>query len=190
MKKKVLGGKILAAALAATMMLGLTACGSADSATANFSESKAVGSPMEPGAAMDYGYASMEMEEAAVESGSTQTSSASSQTSSYYDSRKLIRTVDLDLETKEFDQMLGLVEAKVADLGGYVESLQTYNGSRYSGREPERSSNLTVRIPKNKLDEFLNAVSEAGNVIRRSENVEDVTLEYVDMERMRCSVNS
>ncbi|MBE5865518.1 MAG: DUF4349 domain-containing protein [Lachnospiraceae bacterium] len=190
MKKKVLGGKILATALAASLVLGLTACGSADSATANFSESKALGSPMEPGAAMDYGYADVEMEEAVAESGSTQMSTVSSQNSSYYDSRKLIRTVELSLETKEFDLMLGLVEDKVAELGGYVESLQTYNGSRYSGREPERNSNLTVRIPKDKLDEFLNAVSEAGNVIRRSENVQDVTLEYVDMESRRNTLKT
>ncbi len=185
MNKKVLCGKIMAAALATTMVLGLTACGSADNEAAIYSESKSVAT--EPGAAMDYGYDGAVMEEAAMESGST---TSSSQTSSYYDSRKLIRTVDLDLETKEFDQMLGLVEDKVAELGGYVESLQTYNGSRYSNREPERSSNLTVRIPKDKLDTFLNSVSEAGNVVRRSENVEDVTLAYVDMESRRNTLKT
>lgn len=187
MKKKVLCGKIMAAALATTMLFGLAACGSADNVTAIYSENKAVA---EPGAAMDYGYDGAVMEESVMESGSTQMSSGSSQTDSYYDSRKLIRTVELSLETKEFDQMLGLVEDKVAELGGYVENLQTYNGSRYSNREPERSSNLTVRIPKDKLDVFLNSVSEAGNVVRRSENVEDVTLAYVDMESRRNTLKT
>ncbi|MBR1931175.1 MAG: DUF4349 domain-containing protein, partial [Lachnospiraceae bacterium] len=45
-----------------------------------------------------------------------------------------------------------------------------------------RSASLTIRIPKNKLDGFLNTISEISNVISRGENVEDVTLTYSDLE--------
>jgi uncharacterized protein YhaN len=37
-------------------------------------------------------------------------------------------------------------------------------------------------MPKDKLDTFLASVSEQTNVVSISENVEDVTLQYVDME--------
>ncbi len=189
MKKKVMCGKLMAAALATTMVLGLAACGAADSAmtaaTNGYSkETATVGATAD----MEYGYDGAVAEEA--QESYEPEMSASSQTQSYYDSRKLIRTVSLDLETKEFDQMLGLVETEVASLGGYIENLQTYNGSRYTDRESVRNSDMTIRIPKDYLDEFLNAVSEAGNVIRRSENVEDVTLAYVDMESRRNTLQT
>lgn len=191
MKKKVMCGKLMAAALATTMVLGLASCGAADSAmtaaTNGYSkETATVGAAAD----MEYGYDGAMPEESVMESAKAEMEPASSQTQAYYDSRKLIRTVSLDLETKEFDQMLSLVEAEVASLGGYIENLQTYNGSRYSNRESVRNSDMTVRIPKEHLDEFLNAVSDAGNVIRRSENVEDVTLAYVDMESRRNTLQT
>jgi len=63
-----------------------------------------------------------------------------------------------------------------------VESMETYNGSKYSNRVSIRNAYMTVRIPKAKLDGFLDTISNVGNVTRRSENVQDVTLNYVDME--------
>ena len=186
MKSKLLCGKLMAAGLAVSMVLGLAACGSAENKTAAMLMSDNAAS----GAAMDYGYDMAMAEEAYRESDAAESAATSGQTVAYYDNRKLIRTVNLDLETKEFDQMLGLVENKVAALGGYIESLQTYNGSRYSSREPVRYSNLTVRVPKDKVDEFLNTVSEAGNIVSRSENVEDVTLAYVDMESRRNTLET
>lgn len=193
MKKRVFWSKMMAAGLAAAMMLGMAACGGETASdTASFSKgTNGIGAAAD----YEYGYATesapeeMYMEPGAAADGASG-STSSSQTKSYYEDRKLIRTVSLDLETKEFDQMLGLVEGKVSELGGYIENMQTYNGSRYSNREPERNSNLTIRVPKDRLDEFLNAVSEAGNVVNRSENVEDVTLAYVDMESRRNSLQT
>ncbi len=97
-------------------------------------------------------------------------------------SRKLIRTVDMTVETREFEAFMGSLERQVEELSGYIESMETYNGSGYSSGLADRHSSLTIRIPKEKLRDFLNLVSEACNVVRRSENVEDVTLTYVDME--------
>ncbi len=188
MKKKMLNGRLMAAGLATVMMLGMAACAGSDMAA---SESYSKGTNQLVGAVADseFGYATESApEEMYAEPGAA--GNTGSQNASYYEERKLIKTVNLDLETKEFDHMVSLVEGKVSELGGYIESMQTYNGSRYSGREPERYSNLTIRVPKDHLDEFLNAVSEAGNVVNRSENVQDVTLEYVDMESRRDSLKT
>lgn len=195
MRKKGLCVKMMAAVLAATMMLGLTACGSSYSEmTAASGSSMKNSATMAPESDMDYSYgydgamtSDVYMEET-MEAGSTSTQT--SQTSSYYDERKLIRTVNLDIETKEFDVMLGLVEDKVNEQGGYIENLNTYNGSSYSGRSSRRYSNLTIRIPKDKLDAFMDAVSEVGNITSRSESVEDVTLAYVDMESRRNTLET
>ena len=36
--------------------------------------------------------------------------------------RKLIKTVELTTETEDLDQLLGIITARVAELGGYVEN--------------------------------------------------------------------
>lgn len=95
--------------------------------------------------------------------------------------RKLIRNVNLEVETETFEDLLSTVGEKTQNLGGYIEESYTYNGSNYYGRG-SRNASLTIRIPAEKLDEFLSAVSEVSNVISRNESVSDVTLQYVDME--------
>ncbi len=104
--------------------------------------------------------------------------------------RKLIQTVGLEVETKEFEQMMSSLETQVEELGGYIENMETYNGSSYSGYVSSRYANLTIRVPNGKLDSFLQTVSDIGNVVRRNDSVEDVTLSYVDMESRRNTLRT
>ena len=53
-----------------------------------------------------------------------------------------------------------------------------------------RNADMTIRIPKDKLDGFLNTVSEIANVIRRSDDVKDVTLAYVDLQSHRDALRT
>lgn len=102
--------------------------------------------------------------------------------------RKLIKTVDMNVETKEFEKVMATIEEQVAALGGYIENMETYNGSTYSHYRSSRNASLTLRIPKERLGDFLTTISDISNVVRRSENVEDVTLAYVDTESRRNSL--
>lgn len=97
-------------------------------------------------------------------------------------SRKLIRNVNMEVETQEFDDLVAFLESSAAAVGGYVENSYSYNGSSYNGRGSQRSASFTLRIPADKLDQFLNDVGGRANVISRNQNVQDVTLTYVDME--------
>lgn len=115
---------------------------------------------------------------------------AGSKDTAYDAGRKLIRTVNLEVETREFDRTTAELEAKVRQLGGYIEKLETYNGSRYSGRQSVKYSNLTIRVPKENLDSFLETVSDVCNVVRQSEDMKDVTLSYVDMESRRNTLRT
>lgn len=180
MKNKVT--RWLCAGVCAALVLGSTACGSGShksAATNNFMASDSYSG------AADYGYV---MEEAAPEayreySNGSQAVDVPDSTSVVATSdRKLIRNVSLEIETKEFDGFLTSVTEQVNALNGYIENMNTYNGSRYASQTPVRYSNLTIRIPKAKVDGFLTVVSEAGNVTNRSESIDDVTLAYVDME--------
>lgn len=94
--------------------------------------------------------------------------------------RKLIKTVTMNVETEEFDVLLSHVNSRILELGGYVENSDV--GRNGYGEESSRYANITARIPKEKSDSFVDQVSEESNVIGKTENVEDVTLQYVDIE--------
>lgn len=92
---------------------------------------------------------------------------------------KLIRTVYIDAQTRQYEALMTALESKIAELGGYVESREAYNGSEYYGRS-NRYSNLTIRIPADKLDVFLSHVNENCNVTNTRESVDNITLQYAD----------
>lgn len=103
--------------------------------------------------------------------------------------RKLIRTVDLQIQTKEFDTVLTSVQERVQELGGYVEQSSIDSGSTYYSSY-NRYSYLTVRIPSDKLDGFLENVKETANVTNISESTEDITLKYVDVESRKIALET
>ena len=128
-----------------------------------------------------YDYAEAAAEEPAGEGGYEQ----DTVTKAPVTERKLIKTVDIAAETEEFDTLVPGLQKQVEALGGYIESNQVYEiGSYYvdDHMEKQRCANMTARVPKEKLDGFLAQVGEQTNITSRSENVEDVTLQYVDLE--------
>lgn len=96
--------------------------------------------------------------------------------------RKLIRNVSMNLETREFDALTKSISDAVTFFGGYMEQADVSGNSLYwSGERSSRYSNITARIPENKLDAFLTEVSSQGNVTYKNESVQDVTLQYTDI---------
>ena len=105
-------------------------------------------------------------------------------------SRKLITTMNISTETEDLDLVLSGVQNKVKELGGYVESSNIYNGSSYSGRVSNRSASLSLRIPADKLEQFVVTLDEGTNITNKSTNVEDVTLSYVDIESRKKALKA
>ena len=95
--------------------------------------------------------------------------------------RKLIKPVDLNAETEDLDALLEAVTQRVTELGGYVENQRVYNGSAYSSRR-SRSASMTIRIPADMLEGFVDHVASHTNIVSRYVNVDDVTLAYVATE--------
>lgn len=93
--------------------------------------------------------------------------------------QKLIKRVSIDAETEDLEALLPLLADKIAELGGYVESQELYNGSMQSSYR-RRSVNMTIRIPAQRLGEFTGQVEGMANVVTYSETTDDVTLRYVD----------
>ncbi len=180
MKKMNLFGKlIIAGALSMTMLAGCGNAGASDSYMAAPSAANGGEYYYAEEAVADYEY---DYGYDAYDKMDDSTGSSVSTPTTVDTSRKLITTSYLDVETKEFDQLYIDVENYVKQAGGYLESINTYNGSRYYGEVVERHCDLTVRIPADKLDDFIQQIGNAGNITNRSQSVEDITLTYVDLE--------
>lgn len=91
---------------------------------------------------------------------------------------KLIKSVSISLQTKELDALLEELKSYVAEYEGYIEYSNIYG----RGLENLRSGNLTIRIPVEHLEAFVEKTKAAGTVTNISESTVDVTLEYVDVE--------
>ncbi len=80
-------------------------------------------------------------------------------------------------------------------LGGYIqdswiegESIQKRRQT--SGTHIGRTANIPARVPAAELDEFVTNVSEKGNVTSKSESVSDMTLQYMDIESRKKSLET
>ena len=93
------------------------------------------------------------------------------------ESSKIIYTANLTLESKDYDAARAALDAALAEAGGYMESSDEYanSGSR-------RSLSLTLRVPQENYESFLAAVAATGNVTYKSQQAEDVTTQYMDIE--------
>lgn len=91
--------------------------------------------------------------------------------------QKLVRTASLTLRTTAFETGLENVRALLDSLGGYVENLYEY-GDVESG--DTRTASLSMRVPSENLDAFLDGMEGVGRVTDRSESVTDMTVQYTD----------
>lgn len=101
--------------------------------------------------------------------------------------RKLIRTVNLSVETDDFETLLKDLEAQIAALSGYVEQ-SDISGKSMNYDSSRRRASMTVRIPSTSLNSFISSVEANGNVTNKSETTSDVTLQYSDLESRKKSL--
>ena len=95
------------------------------------------------------------------------------------DGEKKIRTVNLSLELKSMEKVQKQIREQVKTEGGYIES-EEFNAK--TGYGDSDYLHLSVRIPKDKVDHFLEFLSGEGKILSKSESLEDVRLQYHDAE--------
>ena len=103
--------------------------------------------------------------------------------------RKLIRTVRMEAETEDLTGVLTPLEGKLSQLGGYLQEKEIYQGSTYRGTM-RRSASLVIRVPAKELNSFLNHLSGTAHVVSSNETVEDVTLQYIDVDSMLTALKT
>lgn len=167
--------KVLACVLSGILAVSIFGCGSKSMVATESAMENAAYDDM----AYDSGYDTTESASAEEAGGGAVTSENGIEEVQETD-RKLIRNVNLSLQTKEFDTVLENMSQKVKDLGGYIQDSSVWGSS--SDYSSSRSASYTLRIPSDKLDEFIDVVETLGNVTYKNESVDDVTLRYVDVE--------
>jgi hypothetical protein len=179
-KRNVFGSVLLTTVMTAVLLAG---CGSSGS-----SSYKSASEDYAAGAAYDADYG---VYEEAMEAESYDESSSGSNSAGQVpdiQNRKLITTVTISAETDDMDTSLAAIDKKINELGGYTEKSDIYNGS-YSSHV-SRNASLTIRIPKDRLNEFIAVIEGGNNITNKKVNVDDVTLSYVDTESRKNSLRT
>ena len=101
-------------------------------------------------------------------------------TESVSQNRKIIKYINLSVETKTFEKLIADINTAVEQSGGYIENSQI-GGNSYYGNE-NRNAELKIRVPKSKESSFSDFVFENSNVVNKSVNTDDVTDSYIDTE--------
>lgn len=100
------------------------------------------------------------------------------------DAEKLVYRGALTIQTKDYETSTAKIRSMIREMGGFVENEEEYLEGSYYVREEERSLHslfLTVRIPTEKFNDFMNGSDEAGNVISRSASAENISRRYNDV---------
>ena len=125
-------------------------------------------------------------EEQAYESDYSDEGDSEVDLSEYDTSRKLIYTSYINLESKQFDDDVDTIKELVSTNGGYFESTSSYGNEEYGSR----SASFTARIPSDKYETFMSSVGEVGSLASKSESVDDITSDYVDVQARLKSLNT
>lgn len=183
--------KILAFAGIAALTVGcLTGCGgSADSAYSMKAEAPAMEYSMNDSYAPEsyYGYEEYEnsYDTSYTSASAAETGEQAAEQTNASSERKLIKNVYLNIETLEFDAACRTIEENINAIGGYIESSSVYSDS-YSyyndSYRKNRDASYVLRVPREKLDSFVNAIGNIGTITNQSSSTEDVTLSYLDVE--------
>ncbi len=176
-----------------TVSAVLAGCGSSSSSDSGSYAAKESAAPMaESAAAYDYedtlyDVATEEAYDNSADAKGSDGSEAPSDSEIMSNSnRKLIKTVSMSAETREFDKFVANITDKINTLGGYAESMDI-SGNSYD-QYSERNAFIVARIPASKLDFFVSDVAEHSNITSKNESAEDVTLQYADVEAHKDSL--
>ena len=95
--------------------------------------------------------------------------------------QKIIKTVSMSMQTKEFDKVITAIGQKTKAVQGYTES-SSIDGNSYYNENGNRYASIVVRVPQEQLDTFLEEEGGLGKVSSQSLNTDNITLKYADTQ--------
>lgn len=92
--------------------------------------------------------------------------------------RKIVKTAVLSIKTNDYDAFITGIKQKIEQYNGYVEKSQEYN---YDNKT-NRNASMTVKIPADKLEGFIEELSAMGTLTSKTIGSDDITNSYIDVE--------
>ena len=92
--------------------------------------------------------------------------------------QKIIYNASLSMESTDFDAARETLMAAVEANNAWMESTSVYG----TEKDHDRSADYTVRVPVDNYRAFLAAAGEAGSGRNVSENAQNITSSYIDVE--------
>ena len=156
MKKRT---RILAALAAAALLVG---CGASDSGTAGYQTENAA----------------YDSEYAVDAAGGADSSLMPDSAATDENAQKIIYNADLSMESTDFDAARETLLAAVDANDAWLE----YSSIDGAESDHDRTANFTVRVPVENYRSFLAAAGDAGSVQNLSENAQNITSSYIDVQ--------
>lgn len=91
---------------------------------------------------------------------------------------KIIKTAEVQLETKNYTKAIDGILSTVKGKGGYIQSSKSYGSSD----DKSRGAYYVIRMPKDYFDEFLLNVGNLGKITSSSTQGENITSQYYDTD--------
>ena len=157
MKKRI--ARIAAALAAAALLAG---CGASDSGTADYQTENAA----------------YDSEYAVDAAGGADSSLMPDSAATDENAQKIIYNADLSMESTDFDAARTTLLAAVDANDAWLE----YSSIDCAESDHDRTANFTVRVPVENYRSFLAAAGDAGSVQNLSENAQNITSSYIDVQ--------
>ena len=94
---------------------------------------------------------------------------------------KIITSIHLNLETKEFDSTIENLGKIISTNKGYIENSHISDRGRINNKI-YKYADYTIRIPRNNLEGFTDKIRSIGNITSQNISKEDITKQYYDTE--------
>ncbi len=118
----------------------------------------------------------------------TDTPDASEGTDGTISEEKLVYTASVTLQTLQYKDSCSSIKQKIKAAGGFIESEQEtdsdyawYDSAASTFRATMRLE-LTIRIPAEKYNDFLDSLSGDGKILSKSSSVQNITKSYYDTQ--------
>ncbi len=95
--------------------------------------------------------------------------------------RKIIKTGYIMIESTEYDESVRKLKDLISLNNGYVFSSQQYDGND-DDEYDNKNSHYVIKVPSERFDSFMSSSGDIGDLIEKSEEKEDVTTQYMDIE--------
>lgn len=95
---------------------------------------------------------------------------------------KIIYTSSMSIETLNYEESYSVIMEALHKAGGYISYSNQSGGQFGDAYYTARRANFEFRIPVENYEQFLSSSGDFGNVTNRTDNSQDITSAYIDIE--------